>query len=47
MPAPALKTADITTNNETQEAEDPMTLPFSIAVLLAAIFAVVTAFIVG
>ena len=44
-PAPALKTADFTTTEIPEE--DSMMLPLSIAALVAAIFAVITAFIAG
>jgi len=44
-PAPALKTADITTTEISDD--DPMMYPLSIAALVAAIFAVITALIAG
>jgi len=47
MPAPSIKTADITSHNETSGAQDPMMIPLSIVALLAAIFAVFTALIAG
>jgi len=44
-PAPSLKTADITTTEISDD--DPMMYPLSIAALVAAIFAVITALIAG
>ena len=47
MPAPSIKTASVATTTQTSEEEDPMMLPLSIVALLAAIFALATAFIAG